>query len=117
MADTACPPASDSDVVVQANASAGDVQKKISLLSNPSAIIGELFPHTTTAPDPLEGCLGAVLNGAATYGGEGGAFQKRGRSQSKLVLVASLVSKMPNLGGMYCGLQLFRLPLGPGKVY
>lgn len=63
----------------------GDVQKKISLLSNPSALVGELFPHSAG----VSSFLGLVS------GGESEATSRR----SGLVLVASLVSKTPNLGG------------------
>ena len=91
-----------SDIVPECGA-AGDVQKKISLLNNPSAVIGELFPHTATAAAPLGGyCATSSAAMSQCSGGSGNADTiPGGRRQSKLVLVASLVSKTPNLGGTY----------------
>lgn len=57
----------------------GDVQKKISLLSNNSAIAGELFPHYVSEH----------------------AQPSMPRSGSGLVVLASLVSKIPNQGGTW----------------
>ena len=63
---------------VAAAAATDDVQKKISLLSNSSAIAGELFPHYVS--DTVQPSMPP-------------------RSGSGLVVVASLVSKIPNQGG------------------
>lgn len=70
----------------------GDVQKKISLLNNPQAIVGELFRHLAdpSSTGPLLG------DDRSEFSSDGTA-----RSKSGLVLVASLVSKVPNLGGKF----------------
>lgn len=68
---------------------AEDVQKKISLLSHSSTIAGELFPHydvDSSAPT------------ADSTGGKGGGGSVP-RNGSGLVVVASMVSKVPNQGG------------------
>lgn len=70
-----------------------DVQKKISLLSNSSAIAGELFPRYAADNRTLP----------SSAGGRGeekeGAGASMPRNGSGLVVVASLVSKIPNQGG------------------
>lgn len=65
-----------------------DVQKKVSPLGNPRLLAGELFPH-------WEETSALVVGGGAGGGAEGGG----GEGRSGLVVVASLVTKAPNLGG------------------
>lgn len=61
-------------------ASSGDVQKKITPWSNAAGVLDELFPE-----QPLLTALESTGRRSSHSGG--------------LVLVASLVSKTPNLGG------------------
>ena len=70
-----------------------DVQKKISLLSNPSAILQELFPHSD--------CLAAIVASLSEEGGGQARGVHHQGTKSGLVVVASLLSKIPNLGGKY----------------
>jgi len=71
-----------------------DVQKKITLLSNPSAILHELFPHS----DHL-----ASLVASLSESGDGSTLSMLHPQQEKsgLVVAASLLSKIPNLGGKF----------------
>jgi hypothetical protein len=65
-----------------------DVQKKISLLGKSSTIAGELFPHYSADHD-------LVARGEGKRGRTGVVT----REGSGLVVVASMVSKIPNQGG------------------
>lgn len=68
------------------------MQKKISLLSNPQSLVGELFPHW----EDTSALIMAASGGDVAVSGDG-----RSCRRSCLVVVASLVAKAPNLGGNY----------------
>ena len=74
-----------------------DVQKKISMLSNPRSLSNELFPHWQDLSVLL-----TAAQGAGEGEEEGGGAGEQCRRRSGLIVVASLVSKVPNLGGR-CG--------------
>ena len=68
------------------NEGSSDVQKKITLLSNPSTILQKLFPHSDH--------VASLVTDLNEDGNE-----RREKKKSGLVIVASLLSKVPNLGG------------------
>ena len=90
------------DATVSSGAAKGDVQKKITPWSNPGSIVVELFPGGSTILSPLPPrshsggkedliqCHRHTGDGTEREGGGGG-----------LVLVASLLNKIPNLGGKW----------------
>ena len=77
--DTPAPPESSAALAE------GDVQKKITPWTNPGSVAAELFPGSTI-----------LSNGAPRLSSQS---RNREGERSGLVLVASLLNKIPNLGG------------------
>lgn len=76
-----------------------DVQKKFTMLSNPLAVAKELFPHSSEEHPFISSLSNPLMSGDEGRGEDvrrSGTAVQRG---SGLVLVASLVTKVPNLGG------------------
>lgn len=79
----------------------GDVQKKIMPWSNPASVVAELFPESSSLTMPRLDLTksreeGSILCSPRLRGEEG-----EGEGEGGLVLVASLLNKIPNLGGEF----------------
>ena len=77
------------------------MQKKITLLSNPSTILHELFPHS----DHLASLV-TSLSGSGNGSTSNNVVPPQ-QEKSGLVVAASLLSKIPNLGGKFVSLLGF----------
>ena len=72
------------DTTAVAASLGGDVQKKITPWSNPGSVVAELFPGSVNLASPVSSTR-SLRCGEKREGG--------------LILVASLLNKIPNLGG------------------
>lgn len=83
------------NATVSSRAAEGDVQKKITPWSNPDSVVVELFPESTILSPPHSHSGGKEDLGQSCRHAGG----RTEREEGGLVLVASLLNKIPNMGG------------------
>ena len=84
------------NATVSSGAAKGDIQKKITPWSNPGSVVVELFPGSTSLSPPPHSYSGGRKDLVQSHRHTGGETE---REEGGLVLVASLLNKLPNLGG------------------
>ena len=82
---------------MSSGAGKSDVQKKITPWSNPGSAVVELFPGCTILSPPLHSYSGGREDLVQSQRHARGGTEREGGGG--LVLVASLLNKIPNLGG------------------